>query len=312
MKTALLDLLICPACLPDEHPIHEIATRATPDDILEGILRCNACGTEYPIRDGIAYLDTQHPERGVENNRYETLSVLSSYLWSHFGDILKDEEASDAYRKWADLMNPCKGVCLDAGSAVGRFSFEMAQKCDYVVGIDNSFSFIRAARDLMLRRELSLALPQEGQLAEERTLSVPQDWRTDNIDFIVGDALALPFCSGAFSALSSLNIVDKVSNPIRHLHEINRTADKKDAQFLFSDPFSWSTEVANQADWLGGTAQGIFPGRGKDNVLALLEGRKDGFVPHWRVQDQGHVWWKIRTHSNHFELIRSQFIKAVR
>jgi hypothetical protein len=46
--------------------------------------------------------------------------------------------------------------------------------------------------------------------------------------------------------------------------------------------------------------------------MALLEGRMNGFYPTWKVNDHGHIWWKIRTHSNHFELIRSCFIKAQR
>ena len=238
--------------------------------------------------------------------------MLSSYLWSHYGDLLGDEQATDAYSRWAGLMHPSSGVCLDTGSAVGRFSFDMAKKFDFVVGIDNSVSFIRASRELMIRRQADLALPEEGVLTRQEILTFPEDWKTDNTEFIVGDAQALPFRSGTFSGLSSLNVVDKVPKPMNHLAEINRVAGMNEVQFLFSDPFSWSTEVAPEEDWLGGKPNGPFAGRGKDNLIALLEGKIGALSPGWQVESHGHIWWKIRTHSNHFEMIRSCFIKASR
>jgi uncharacterized protein YbaR (Trm112 family) len=312
MKRVLLDMLICPSCLPEERPLRENVWKSSRDDILEGRLRCATCGSEYRIQNGIAFLNPNHSEEAVANNRYETAPVVSSYLWSHFGDVLGDEEATDAYRRWAALMRACAGACLDTGAAVGRFSFEMANACDFVVGIDNSVSFIQTSRELTVRRRAQLALPLEGSLTQEETITLPPDWRTDNIEFIVADALALPFRSGLFSAVSSLNIVDKVTKPMVHISEINRSAKRTDAQFLFSDPFSWSTSAAREEDWLGGTATGRFSGRGRENIIDLLEGRKGALFPPWTVERDGYVWWKIRTHANHFELIRSCFIKAVR
>ena len=312
MKKVLLDMLICPRCLPGEHRLQETIVQAFQEDITEGTLQCSRCGFVYPIQAGIAFLNPNHMEASQTTNRYETLPVLSSYLWSHYGDLFGDEQATDAYSRWAGLMRPSSGVCLDTGSAVGRFSFDMAKKFDFVVGLDNSVSFIRASRELMLRRQADLALPEEGVLTRQETLTFPEDWQTDNTEFIVGDAQALPFRAGAFSGLSSLNIVDKVPKPMAHLAEINRVARTNQGQFLFSDPFSWSTEVAPEADWLGGKPNGPFSGRGKDNLIALLEGKIGALSPGWQVESQGHIWWKIRTHSNHFEMIRSCFIKAIR
>ncbi len=312
MKRILLDMLICPSCLPGEHRLREHVLKSSRDDLLEGSLHCEECGSDYRIHDGIAFLNPNHAGEALAHKRYESIPVVSSYLWSHFGDLLGDEEATDAYRKWVALMHPCAGACLDTGSAAGRFSFEMAKQCDFMVGIDNSVSFIRASRELMVQRRIKLALALEGSLTQEETLTLPPDWRTDNIEFIVADTLALPFRSGLFSAVSSLNVADKVPKPIIHIAETNRSAKKNDAQFLFSDPFSWSTSEAREEDWLGGTAIGGFSGRGRENVIDLLEGRKGNLFPPWTVESDGYVWWKIRTHRNHFELIRSCFVKAVR
>jgi uncharacterized protein YbaR (Trm112 family) len=312
VKKALLDMLICPSCLPEEHRVKATIIESSQEDIVEGTLKCEDCGAEYPIQQGLAFLAPNCAKANTANNRYETPPLLSSYLWSHYGDLLGDELATDAYGQWANLMHPCTGVCLDTGAAVGRFSFEMARKCDFVIGIDNSVSFVRAARDLMIHRAANVSLPQEGLLTENKTLILPQGWKTENIEFIVGDALALPFRSGVFSSVSSLNVIDKVPKPIVHIAEINRSARKRDSQFLFSDPFSWSTAAAREEDWLGGTRFGSYAGRGVDNIIALLGGAKGDLFPQWKVENHGCVWWKIRTHSNHFELIRSCFVHFCR
>jgi len=313
MKKILLNILICPASLPDEVVLDSTIIEEEGEDILEGSLSCPQCGNIYPIRDGIAFLDPASLEKGaIRDSKYETAPVLSSYLWSHYGDILGDPEATPAYREWADLIRPHSGMAVDAGSAVGRFTFEMSLKSDFVVGVDNSLSFVRSARKLMMDRLMKVDLKEEGCLMREETLSLPEAWDSRKVEFIVGDAQALPFPSGVFSSLASLNLVDKVPVPVRHMKEMHRLAAEQNAQILFSDPFSWSAEVADEKEWLGGVPTGPYAGRGMENIMALLTDEKSGWSPPWKIENHGHIWWKIRTHANHFELIRSCFVKAVR
>jgi SAM-dependent methyltransferase len=276
--------------------------------MLSGSLLCPRCNRAYPIRDGIAFL---LPDGAVTESRYETPSLLSSYLWAHYGDLLGDGTYMPAYGEWAALMRSHPGICLDAGCAVGRFTFEMASRCDLAVGVDRSASFIRKARELMLRRKTEIALTLEGRITENRTIQLPQDRR--NVEFIVGDAQNLPFHSGLCSSAASLNLVDKLPLPFRHLLEVDRVCSPTDAQFLISDPFSWSEEVAPVEMWLGGAPSGPFAGEGSENITALMTGAGGGLGgPPWRIVRRGHVWWKIRNTRNHFELIRSCYIKADR
>ncbi|MFO7598998.1 MAG: Trm112 family protein [Candidatus Desulfacyla sp.] len=313
MKRILLNMLICPACLPDETALDSRIIEEQGEDILEGSLSCPQCGTIYPIQDGIAFLDPASLEKGaIRDSKYETAPVLSSYLWSHYGDILGDPEATPAYREWADLMRAHSGMAIDAGSAVGRFTFEMSLKSDFVVGVDNSTSFIRCARKLMMDRRMKIDLKEEGDLVREAVLTLPEAWDRRKVEFIVGDAQSLPFPAGAFSSLASLNLIDKVPVPVWHMKEMHRLAGERGAQFLVSDPFSWSQDAADQENWLGGTDRGPFSGRGMENIVALLTNERNGWPPPWEIEKRGHIWWKIRTHANHFELIRSCFVKAGR
>ncbi|MBC8420283.1 MAG: methyltransferase domain-containing protein [Proteobacteria bacterium] len=312
MKKILLKMLICPACLPDERRLNSNIVQEQEGDIFTGTLTCPECGKIYPIQDGTAFLDPS-PLNETEKTgaKYETVPVLSSYLWSHYNDILNDSDRC-AYGVWAALMGKYPGFAVDAGCAVGRFTFEMSRKSEFVIGVDKSVSFIQAARELMINRRINVALQQEGFLTTEETIYLSETWNSNKVEFIVGDAQALPFRSGTFSTLASLNVIDKVPSPIRHLKEMNRVSREKDAQFLFSDPFSWSTDIADEKDWLGGTDGGPYSGRGMDNIRALFNGKKGGLSPEWRIEKDGHVWWKIRNHANHFELIRSCFVKAAR
>ncbi len=312
VKKAVLDILVCPNCLPEERELSAEVAEEKDHDILQGRLICGHCSMVFPIEDGLAFLDPGAFVGRAGGNRYETAPVVSSYLWSHYGDLMHDGEASDAYSRWAGLMEPLGGYCLDIGGAVGRFAFEMTSKSDFVIGIDNSTAFIRAARELMRHQRMEVPLALEGLLTRDLTLELPEEWDMKKLEFIVGDALALPFKGGVFTSLASLNLVDKVPSPLKHLYEMNRVARAQKAAFLFSDPFSWSEEVAEQEEWLGGKGAGRFAGRGVDNIASILNGDGGVLTPPWSVKDRGHVWWKIRTHANHFELIRSCFVKAER
>lgn len=311
MKKQLTELLICPACLPREYPLELADVRQEAgDDIETGTLICPRCGRHFPVEDGIALLDLDR--RQDRSGKYEQNEVVSSYLWSHYGDLLGDDQATDAYQRWAGLMEPHAGLALDLGGAVGRFTFEMSGKCDFVVGLDKSRAFIRAARRLMREGELRFTLKEEGLLGREVVIGCPAHWRRERAEFIVADAQRLPFATHAAVSLASLNLVDKVPQPGAHLAEMNRVAGRTGSQLLLSDPFSWSTEAAEMDQWLGGRGDGPFPGKGLENIKAILGENRDENFPGWRIVGEDHVWWKIRSHSNHYELIRSCYIKAAR
>ncbi|HKI48569.1 MAG TPA: Trm112 family protein, partial [Desulfobacteria bacterium] len=56
MKSRILEMLVCPVCLPEEHGLDPLILKEKEEDIVEGILTCMHCGREYPIHGGIAFL----------------------------------------------------------------------------------------------------------------------------------------------------------------------------------------------------------------------------------------------------------------
>ena len=72
MKKLLLEILICPACLPDEIQLNAHIDQEQKDDIVKGVLNCRQCGKIYPIQGGVAVLDPQtfHPNQ-PEENKYD-------------------------------------------------------------------------------------------------------------------------------------------------------------------------------------------------------------------------------------------------
>ncbi len=347
MKREILDYLVCPACLPEENRLSLGLSQRSGREISEGNLKCGCCGRAYYIRSGVARLTEaggQRPEDGKQNSLprfatsvYESPELVSAYLWSHYADLFEDPDASGAYSQWAGQISTDTGAALDAGCAVGRFCFEMSRKFDLVIGVDLSEAFISTARKIMQERKMTFQLKEEGRILSERTFFLPDLWDSNKVEFIVADASALPFRSGSFACVASLNLLDKVARPLDHISETCRMAIPGQAQLLISDPFSWSESACAPDKWLGGAPGGRFAGFGIDNIINLLSdagapllaGNEAGFQTEvsllpgsrvgargmscmWKIARSGAVWWKIRNHRNHFELIRSLFVKAER
>jgi len=311
MLCCLLPALICPCCLPREVSLQARIRSRQGEDLVDADLVCPQCRTLYPVRDGVADLlpsgAGEAPESGGPDD-YEQDEMLSTYLWGHFADLWQDPQASAAYTHWAKLLQG-PGPALDLGCAVGRMTLEMGRRGEISVGLDRSRSFVRTARRLARRRQLSVSLVEEGRYRSACSLSLPAPLHGAQVEFVVADALALPFVQGYFSRVASLNLLDKLPDPHRHLVEAGRVAHPHRGRMLVSDPYSWSTRFAEEKKWLGGSDQSAYPGRGADNVTYILERESD---PAWQIRQRGTVEWTLRRHANLFERIRSQFVLASR
>lgn len=317
MKKWLLEELICPECLCAGSD-REIALTAdirqeTDEEILEGGLLCPECGRRYDIHEGIAIVV---PEKTLPITRhtagYGSRSMLSAYLWSHYSEFFNGPDATDAYKKWAAAFAIQDGWALDIGCSVGRLTFELTKTHDRAVGIDTSLSFVRAARKLAAQKHIAFDLIMEGEITETRSSDLDPDFDLKSAEFIVADAMALPFRSNRFAMACSVNILEKVPDPSSHLAEANRVMNKDNARFLFSDPFSWDETVSHPVLWLGGKTEGPYKGYGMDNICRLLRDGSGVFSPGFGIIETGEVLWKIRKTRNLWEHITSQFVIAQR
>ncbi len=313
MKKWLKEKLICPECLTDEIPLNLKIKTETDKDVIEGALTCASCKRSYPIHKGVAVV---LPEKSMsvisDTSGYNSKSMLSSYLWSHFGDFLKDPNATDAYRTWSSFFRKSDGMALDIGCSVGRLSFELSKTHPHVIGIDTSISFVEKARELLSEKRLDFDLIIEGFITEKRSCELDAAFNYEHVDFIVADALALPFPDRIFSTVTSINILEKVSSPIGHLIEINRVLKEENAMFVFSDPFSWDESFSLPEDWLSGGTNGNGNCRGIDSISRYFSGKDNIFSPLLEIQGKGSVPWKIRKTENLWEYINSQFIVGSR
>jgi len=310
MKSFLIPHLICPSCLPKEHRLQLSAGRQTGDDILSGYLSCGSCGCRFPIEDGVATLLPAEDSGG--HWRYEDPDTLNRYLWSHYADLHGDNGNAAAVHTWSGCLASGSETALDAGCSVGRIAFEMAARSTFAVGCDLSQSFIKTARRLAQDRKLKYSLPLEGKLRETFEIVLPDRLPSGNVEFIVADALRLPFARETIAQTSSLNVLDRVGYPLAHLYEMNRVCHAQGASFLFASPFSWASSEIPEERWLGGTVTGPYAGRGIDNVRSLLEGKGKVLAPPWRISFAGTVPWQMRSHRNHCETFNSDTLVAVR
>lgn len=313
MKQFIIPFLICPACLPAEIPLEVTSKRMNEDDIVTGELICKKCNRRFPIKDGIAFI-LANPEEHMTGGqlRYEDQETVNQYLWSHFADLAEVSDLIRINALWKECLPEKMTSAFDAGCSVGRFTFEMASRSEWTVGCDLSHSFIRMARRLARERRIAFSLPLEGTLRESFHCEFPAKLRSDNVEFIVANGLTLPFARRTFQMTSSLNLLDRVNYPLAHLYEMNRVAQLADATFLFADPFAWSTIYTPEERWLGGTISGKYCGRGVDNVRLLLTGKDRILTPPWQISREGSIPWILRSHSNHRELISSDFLLARR
>lgn len=313
MKKWVMDKLTCPQCTEKKTDFELVIFKEESGDIVDAELICNVCGTKYVVREGVAVLLPEKLKPVSDDKKgYNAPVMLSAYLWSHYCDLLEDPQATKAYKLWSSFFQKTDGDALDIGCAVGRLSFELSKTHGRVIGIDNSPVFIRKAREILKRKRVDFEMILEGHISERRHCDASKDWDFSGVDFIVADALALPFKEKDFSTVAAVNVLEKVPEPLQHLKEIDRVLCKENAMFLFSDPFSWDEAFSSPELWLGGNGNNRYSPRGIDTIRRMFSGEFGIFNPSLDIRESGNVSWKIRKTENLWEHITSQYLVGQR
>jgi SAM-dependent methyltransferase/uncharacterized protein YbaR (Trm112 family) len=224
------------------------------DECIEGFLSCKVCNSKYPIIQGVPILLENFHEYARQriitygkwiinskssklksflrsegakirnptyNDRYEEKSIwYKSYLNTHQGypsddrllSLLKKQIKPDhIYRMLSNKNLNLNGIGLDIGCSFGLSTFELSKKLTYVFGVDLSFSFILEARKIMHNK------------------------KSRNVEFIVADAINLPFESKFFQSIIALNVIDRI-DLYKLISSVNRCI-KKNGKLILIDPY---------------------------------------------------------------------------
>jgi SAM-dependent methyltransferase len=314
-------------------------TRANGDDILEGGLVCTdpLCQREHPIIDGIPVVvtdmqawaahqldavlrrddlssftesllgDAAGPGSSLDRER----ATLSAYGRVHWGDFdCSDplpEEASlvRLVRSAMDLSNAApSGLWIDLGCAVGRGTFELANRGDdLAVGIDLNFAMLRVAERARRTGRAVYPFRRVGLVYDRRDLPIRVGAAAANSSFWCCDIAALPFSDAAFAGALSLNVLDVVASPLGHLMEMGRVL-QPGGMALLSTPYDWAATATPLGQWLGGHSQrGPAHGSSAAELRRVLSTVDLGFsltaererVP-WRVYVHERAWIDYAVH----------------
>ena len=192
----VLEALQCPSCRSDD-PLsaNDAAT----------LLACPACGLEYPIRHGYIDLCPDYREKITPIQhllQFRPMIRIYDNIWRPMGYFLtSDRSFPEDLRRITALMEPERHrLVLDLGCGPGNFTRSIAEygKETKVVGFD-------LARQML-----------------DRAVHLTRDARFSNVSYVRGNALSLPFRSGAFDAVICCGALQVFTNYEKALAEISR------------------------------------------------------------------------------------------
>ncbi len=191
---------------------------------------------------------------------YESQTLLEQYLLFHYGS---DEDLmpfafgpKDSLHFPVKCIQQCLDVkslpkharALDLGCAVGRSSFELSRYCDDVTGIDNSKTFINAAKQIQHLGSVEFFITEEGTKRSERTVMRPVESNPERIHFHCGDVMDIFQDSKQYEVIFAANLICRLPNPLNFL---NRLSGKivPGGQLIIASPYSWLDEFTPSHLW---------------------------------------------------------------
>ncbi|MEN6321585.1 MAG: methyltransferase domain-containing protein [Syntrophaceae bacterium] len=305
------------------------------DSLREGILICSnsQCLSEYPIIDGIPIILTNLRTYISQNilpilsrdDLTETMESLlgdcfgpgsafdsqrqhlSTYTFDHYGDMDPERKPEASVlpgsivklleRGILSMNSTAQGPVIDMGCAVGRTSFELAQRLDEtILGIDLNFGMLKIAASILEKGCVSYPRRRGGIAFERRSFPVVFD-KKENCDFWVCDATALPFSGETFSMGVSLNVLDCAWSPYDHVKEISRIL-MPGGSAMVSTPYDWTANATPVEAWLGGHSQ---RSEHKGSSPAVLRSLFSGGVHPHAIEDlnlvsEEEIPWTLRLH----------------
>lgn len=194
---------------------------------------------------------------------YETQRLLDQYLLFHYGSendqLPFDFELKQALNFPLRCISECidlavlpkKSAALDIGCAVGYCTFELSRYCQKSVGIDNSQSFINAAKQIQKDGHIEYSLHEEGSHLTKRTALLPPGIDCSRVEFMCMDAMELFQSNHVYHIVLAANLICRLPDPEAFLSRIHNIVASH-GQLIITSPYSWLEEFTPQANWLKG------------------------------------------------------------
>ena len=205
---------------------------------------------------GFRYVEAEQPLVQPEA-MYETDDAVSQYCEAHYGELyfgVDNFSATVATQCLALMHNRPQKKALDLGCAVGRTTFELAQKFDFVQGLDFSARFIRVAIEMQEKGTIHFGLIEEGDIISyhEKNLA---DFRLEStrnkVEFFQADASNLKAGFTGYDLIVGANLLDRLYDPQKFLTTIHERLHPGGLLVLTS-PYTWLEEFTKKENWIGG------------------------------------------------------------
>lgn len=230
---------------------------------------------------GFRYIESEVPVK-IREDVYETDALVSQYCEAHYGNeyfgVENFAKKSAAFCLKFMEGRPMKHA-LDLGCAVGRTTFELAKKFDFVTGLDFSARFIRIADDLVKNGLIRYILPEEGELVsyhEKEIKSLGLEGLGHKVEFYQADAVNLKPTFTNYDLIFAGNLIDRLYDPAKFLENIHERINPG-GLLIIASPYTWLAAYTSRENWLGGFKQDGEPVTTLDGLHKHLD-KNFGFI----------------------------------
>lgn len=195
MNPDILPILCCPACPPTASLILENA-QYRDHRINAGQLRCDACQTIYPIRQGIPrFVSVEGLQQSSTEKVQGAIAQNFGDAWQLYAKKRKNPYTEEQFLDWIQPLTPSdfeNQWVLDLGSGLSRFTeYASHYGPQQIVGL-----------------EISHAIDAAASLLEENP----------NLTLIQGNILHPPFRAQTFDLIYSIGVLHHLENPEAGFH----------------------------------------------------------------------------------------------